>query len=241
MHDTPQNTLAPGDFRKNVRYELMLGRDAVAAIAACPVGYLPIGCLERHGDHLPMGLDTLKAHKACCVAAQVIGGIVFPAHFYAGIHAMSEEQLRHYSGEWGNLYTDATAQAHLLDIIRQIARTGVKALVLYTGHYPTCQQDLVRALAAEMNQGPGLRVIPFCEAFVLQGDHAGVSETSLLLYLDRELVDMTRIGAANYQDHGWTEANSPEQASAARGEQEVAKIVAHLHAQLAPYLQPQDD
>ena len=45
------------NYRRNVRYELMLGREATEAIARCPVGYLPIGCLERHGDHLPMGLD----------------------------------------------------------------------------------------------------------------------------------------------------------------------------------------
>jgi hypothetical protein len=36
------------DLRRTVRYELMLGREATAAMAQCPVGYLPVGCLERH-------------------------------------------------------------------------------------------------------------------------------------------------------------------------------------------------
>ena len=39
------------DYTKEIRYEYMKGRDAIAAIRSCPVGYLPIGCLERHGDH----------------------------------------------------------------------------------------------------------------------------------------------------------------------------------------------
>ena len=58
--------------RRNVRYELMLGREATEAIAAHPVGYLPVGCLERHGDHLPMGLDVIKAHGICCEVAATI-------------------------------------------------------------------------------------------------------------------------------------------------------------------------
>ena len=69
------------NFTKRVRYELMLGREATERIQEYPVGYLPIGCLERHGDHLPMGLDVIKAHRICCVVAQAIGGVVFPPHF----------------------------------------------------------------------------------------------------------------------------------------------------------------
>ena len=64
--------------RKVVQYELMLGREATKGGHASPVGYLPIGCMERHGDHLPMGFDVIKAHKICCLTAQVIGGVVFP-------------------------------------------------------------------------------------------------------------------------------------------------------------------
>lgn len=58
------------DYTKQVRYEYMKAREAIAAIRSCPVGYLPIGCLERHGDHLPMGLDVIKAYGVCCLVAQ---------------------------------------------------------------------------------------------------------------------------------------------------------------------------
>ena len=163
------------NYRRNVRYELMLGREATDAIAQCPVGYLPIGCLERHGDHLPMGLDVIKAHRICCVAAHVIGGVVFPAHFYSGIHQMTAERLRKYTGEWGNLYTDATAKTHLLDLVGQIAIAGIKVLVLYTGHYPGCQNDMVTAIAEEANRAGALTVVPFSEPFILQGDHGPCS------------------------------------------------------------------
>jgi creatinine amidohydrolase len=215
----------------------MLGREATEAMGRCPVAFLPIGCLERHGDHLPMGLDVIKAHGICCKAARALGGVVFPPHYYAGIHRMDEAALGKYTGEWGNLYTDATAEAHLADVIRQIARMGIRVLVLYSGHYPGCQLEMIQAIADRLNAEPGIRVIPFSEPMLLkEGDHAGVCETSLMLSLDRTLVDMTRIGPQNYQDHGWSEASSPEKATAAKGEADVRRIIDGLRAELARHL-----
>jgi len=224
------------NFRKQVRYELMLGREATEAIAECPVGFLPVGCLERHGDHLPMGLDVIKAHRACCVAAQALGGVVFPPHFYSGVHAMTDEQIRHFTGDWGNVYTDATAEEHLVDVIRQIRIAGIKVLVLYTGHYAVSQGEMVARIGDLFAAEGDFGVIPFSELMILKGDHAGVSETSLMLYLDRPLVDMTRIGEVNYQDHGWSDDVTPEKASTEQGESEMERIVAHLEAEIAKHL-----
>jgi len=224
------------DFTRKVRYELMLGREATEAISARPVAFLPVGCLERHGDHLPMGLDIIKAHRACCVAAQALGGVVFPPHFYSGVHAMTEEQIRHFTGDWGNIYTDATAEEHLLDVIRQIRIAGIRALVLYTGHYAVSQGEMVARIGDRFADERDFAVIPFSELMILKGDHAGVSETSLLLYLDRPLVDMTRIGEINYRDHGWSDETTPEKASAARGEAEMEQVLAHLEKEIAKHL-----
>ena len=216
-----------------VQYELMFGRQAMARIRAFPVGYLPIGCPERHGDHLPMGLDAIKAHRICCRIAQTLGGTVFPAHHYAGIHAMSEEQLLKYTGEWGNLYMDATAETHLLDIVHQLARAGIRTLVIYSGHYPGCQVEMIKQIRDLAATRFGLRVVPFCESMIGPGDHAGVSETSLLLAVAPELVDMTRIGPENFTDHGWSEEKSPLKATRARGEADIARIIDWMRAQLA--------
>ena len=225
------------NHRKTVQYELLLGREATEAIARYPVAYLPIGCLERHGDHLPMGLDVIKAHRICCEAARAIGGVVFPPHFYAGIHLLDEERLRKVTGEWGNLYTDATAEGHLVEVIEQIARMGVRVLVLYSGHYPGCQVEMIQRIAERFNAGEGIRVIAFAEPpFLGEGDHAGLCETSFMLYLDRSLADTTRIGDRNYQDHGWTAQNTPEKATAAKGEADVARIIDILRDEIARHL-----
>ena len=53
-----------------------------------------------------------------------------------------------------------------------------------------------------------------------------------MLYLDKSLVDMTRIGEVNYQDHGWSDENSPERASAGKGESDLQKIIQYLDDRL---------
>ena len=220
------------DFRKNVRYERMHGIHARAALDESRFVFLPIGCLERHGDHLPMGLDVMKAHLACCVIAQCFGGAVLPPHYYAGVHFLPPEFLE-ATNRYGNLYADKTAENHLEELIRNLEAIGVKNLVLYSGHYPVSQNVMVRNIAARFRSRDGIRVVPFYEKAVLYpGDHAGVCETSLLLYLDRQAVDMTAIGERNYREHSWTEENTPEKASVAKGEAYMEKILAFFESNI---------
>ncbi|HEX30597.1 TPA: hypothetical protein ENG04_11010 [Candidatus Poribacteria bacterium] len=77
-----------------------------------------------------------------------------------------------------------------------------------------------------------ITIIPFCESLIMEGDHAGVSETSLMLYLDKEMVDMKAIGEENYRDHGWSERNAPEKATAAKGEGDVERIITYLKGEI---------
>ena len=44
-----------------VRYERLRPAQIVARREACPVAYLPIGTIEWHGEHNPVGLDTSSA------------------------------------------------------------------------------------------------------------------------------------------------------------------------------------
>jgi len=184
-----------------------------------------------------MGLDVIKAHQICCKVAKAIGGIVFPPHYYAGIHKMSDEQIAKYTGEWGNIYTDSSAKDSLSEIINHIAIAGIKVLVLYSGHYPQCQIEMIQEIGADFADHASITVIPFCECMIMPGDHAGISETSFMLYLDKELVDLTRISDINYQDHGWHDDNSPEKASPDKGEEDVAQVINHLKCEIEKVLE----
>jgi len=145
---------------------------------------------------------------------------------------MSEEQLGRATGEWGNIYTDGTARGHLVDVLDQLARAGVCVMVLYTGHYPACHVDMVREIADHFAGRGTLHVVPFAESMIMDGDHAGASETSFMLYLDRRVVDMTAIREVNYRDHGWEGPRDPMNASVARGEESISQVVACLDAEI---------
>jgi creatinine amidohydrolase len=70
-----------------VRYELMTPGEIVAARERCPVAYLPLGPMEWHGPHLPLGTDALVAHHLALRVAGIVGGLVLPALF-AGTDAL---------------------------------------------------------------------------------------------------------------------------------------------------------
>jgi creatinine amidohydrolase/Fe(II)-dependent formamide hydrolase-like protein len=114
-----------------------------------------------------------------------------------------------------------------------MAVMGIQVLVLYSGHYPIAQREMIKDIAAEYNRGKTISIIPITEVDCLgEGDHAGICETSFMLYLDKSLVDMTRISEVNYRDHGWNDANSPERASAAKGESDLQKIIQYLDGEI---------
>ena len=63
---------------KKVQYEEMLPHELEAALAEFPVAYVPVGSLEWHGRHLPLGNDSIKAHAMLVKVAEQFGGVVYP-------------------------------------------------------------------------------------------------------------------------------------------------------------------
>ena len=59
---------------KKIKYEEMLPNEFIHAINETPVFFVPTGLLEWHGDHLPLGQNSLKAHGLCLEAARKLNG-----------------------------------------------------------------------------------------------------------------------------------------------------------------------
>lgn len=66
---------------RKVRWEEMYPDEIEAAVATFPVAWLPFGCLERHGPHLALGNDGIKAHAVCLLTAERYGGVARPVSF----------------------------------------------------------------------------------------------------------------------------------------------------------------
>jgi len=180
-----------------VRYELLRPEQVKAIRAACPIAYVPAGTLEWHGFQNPLGCDALKAHGICCEAALRHGGAVLPP-FYQGV--MDE-------WNWGPEGWDGYTLAHntqamfdqaMLGIGRALVSAGWKVLVGVTGHDVNHQRDgMARAIQAATD-GQDARGFAMMEGELhapdaripFQMDHAAAWETSCMMYLCPDKVDL---------------------------------------------------
>ena len=67
---------------QSIQFELLLPQERRAIVAQRPVAYIPLGTLEWHREHLPVGLDALTSHGLCLRAAMQDGGVVLPPLHY---------------------------------------------------------------------------------------------------------------------------------------------------------------
>ena len=207
------------EAEREVRYERLRPAQIVAARQACPVVYVPIGTLEWHGVHNPVGADTLQAEGLALMCAQQGGGLVFPPLYYgeSRLEALMEANARDREQIAGQMALSpdnftaerqpfsATEQAlnyHklLLHILVEAETLGFELGVLVPGHYPLI--DHARAAVLQFNQREyskrnGMLAWACVDYLLLReqyenaGDHAAGWETSHLMALHPEMVDLS--------------------------------------------------
>ena len=177
------------------RWEHMLPHQYRAAFDALPVVFLPLGTVEWHGEHNALGLDSLKAHALCVRAAQVAGGGVVHPPIYGGMGGLDRPATVILEPEtsWENTVLRPWIERFCLEF----HRLGFRGIVMLTGHYGHNQQIVVRETAVRMSERLQIPVLGTPEYFLAcdagyLGDHAGIGETSLLMHLRPELVEMAR-------------------------------------------------
>ncbi len=63
-----------------MQWEHLTSLDFEKAVQECQgVGILPVGVIEAHSSHLPLGMDMFACHYAACRAAEIEPAIVFHA------------------------------------------------------------------------------------------------------------------------------------------------------------------
>lgn len=175
------------------RYEYLYGQELQEHIARRAVAWVPLGILERHGEHLPYGLDGFKAHGVCMKLATLLGGVVLPATHLSGVHSPWRPDVEGFQSDCrriGNMYLRLETLRMLVeDVVDGLANIGFETIVLYTGHYPKEQVTIMREVADQRTSSKVARVIAFHEPLAMdgQGDHAGKCETSFYMALDGEV------------------------------------------------------
>lgn len=166
-----------------------------AALADRSLIYLPLGTIEWHCHHLPVGLDALTAHGLCLLAAEETGGLVWPVLYYGTGGG-------HGAFPWTVMMPDRVEiEAMLTQTLRRLGQMDVKEVLLFSGHFADEQLQMIDEMAMQWN---AKGVLPDVKAFAVNRaqvssfppDHAGLFETTLLDGLEGELVDLSKLGTA---------------------------------------------
>jgi len=237
-----------------VRLERMRPEEVEAAKAAQPAIYVAFGSIEWHGYHNPVGLDTLKAHEQLVGLAARVGGVVYPPVFFGagGGHTAWPSSFMVSAEPMIQLVTE---------LLQGFERDGYRKAVLISGHYPNRPAYLDGARTAYTEAGGTMDVLALIENEVPggHGDHAAKYETSYMLHLLPELVDLDRLHAGpeddltgpdevvnwmtpEYEDHanyGLVGIDPRAHASAEVGREETERLLDHLAAWVIGKAQPQ--
>jgi len=231
-------------FIKNTSYDLAV---------------LPWGATEAHNYHLPYATDNIEAEAIAGESARIAWEkgaklIVLPVVPF-GVNTGQQDIPLDMN------MNPSTQMAVLRDLIDVLNRQGIHKLVILNSHGGNDFKPLIRELGLQfpkmfISSCDWFRAVDQSTFFENKDDHAGEMETSLLLHLRPELVDMSVAGdgLANkfkfkamqegwaWAERKWSEVTrdtgvgDPRKASAAKGEKyfkEVTKKVSDYFFEVA--------
>jgi creatinine amidohydrolase len=175
-----------------------------------PVAYLPLGTLEYHGPHLPLGSDMLQPLGLYAELARRVGGVVLPPVSMGPDESTTIDGKVFYGMDFeflvepekprrlpGSAYyiDDSLFLQYADEVVKQLGRAGVRILVGH-GHGPST--DFFRKQGKIWDSRYGVRtltmqdIVPEKElGFMI--DHAGANETSIMLATNPDLVRMENL------------------------------------------------
>jgi creatinine amidohydrolase len=186
----------PGQTKLSVHWEELSAaefRDAITrAQSTC---LLPIGIMEKHGPHLPLGNDLLNVRYVALNAAQQEYAVVFPEYYFG--------QIAEAKHEPGTVAYSRRLQLELLqETTDEMARNGCKKIIIVNGHggnnslLPYFAQsqldtphDYVVYIQGIARSAPGE---PAHKSDRSTDMHAGESETSVSMIARPDLVHLDR-------------------------------------------------
>ena len=88
---------------------------------------VPVGCLEKHGQHLPVGTDVIQVTEIAKRATQNEYAVIFPTLYFG-------EKTGAGKFKGTVMFSHELKQKILEETCSEIARNGFKKILLYNGH-----------------------------------------------------------------------------------------------------------
>lgn len=178
------------NFEHSLALDELSWVDVAAHLARDARMLIPVGALEQHGAHLPLGSNVLIARQICVDLSHEFGVLRAPT-FHYGVNVRAE---RAYAGTAS--LSRKTLHRAVNELLDAWERHGVQEFILVTGHR---HDPHLEALATLVSDEARVRVIEIWDIditdLLLEQDgpeHAGEAETAVMLYLYPELVRMDR-------------------------------------------------
>ena len=159
---------------------------------------LPTGVVEPHSDHLPLGTDCFHSHKIASLAAKKEKAVVFPSFYFGQIY-----EARCFPGTVTlppKLLIDL-----ILSVLDEIGRNGFRKIIIFNGHGGN---ENLLPLITQLCLAEDKPYQVYLPAFACISekwqqkakwgdqlnrlDHAGEWETSLMLAINSDLIQMDR-------------------------------------------------
>jgi creatinine amidohydrolase len=152
-----------------------------------PLVIVPVGALEAHGPHLPLGADQIQAEATAFELAERTDGLVAPTIPYG-----SAPGARRFPGTVS--LSMAQLGSHTEGVLSELARSGVRRFLVISGHGERGHMAALREAAdSTMRAYPSARIVVLCDydfVYELRGKespasdgHAGLLETSRVMAL----------------------------------------------------------
>jgi len=165
-------------------------------LARNPLIIVPVGALEAHGPHLPLGADQIQAEATAMALAERVDGLVAPTIAYG-----SAPGARRFPGTVS--LTIAQLEIHTEGVLGELARSGARRILVLSGHGERGHMAALREAGDHAALAhPGTRVVVLCDyefVYELRGKdspasdgHAGLLETSRVLALAPQTVGPSR-------------------------------------------------
>ena len=187
--------------------ELTSPQFVTAVEKAGGVCVIPLGIIEKHGPHLPLGSDLFESREVVTTAAKKEYAVVFPPYYFGQIF-----EARHQPGAMA--YSHELMWNMLEETCNELSRNGLKKIILANGHGGNtsflqffCQAQLAGqkdyiVVLFQSGSDPVLdKEIESLKNAELDG-HAGEEETSMMYFIRPDLVDQQAIKNESGLDQG---------------------------------------
>ncbi len=157
----------------------------------------PIGSVEAHGDHLPLGTDSIQPEYIATEVAKKKGCLIAPPFRYGICNA-----TRNFPGTLTIQFDTLYRVAH--DVLSELVRSGFIRIIVLSGHAGNSHMVALRLAAQDIvvkSEEAGAKQVrimvlsdfdfadELTPQYAAQGDgHAGTIETSRVMAIKPELV-----------------------------------------------------